>query len=75
MMLGIPSIIHKFLLCGYSPNEGDAMHSWIEKKKKCLKNRIVPNNDNNVPKQWTPIISLLRKGDLTYQTSLFRLIV
>lgn len=59
MKLNIPSITHKFLLCGHSQNEGDAMHACIEKeKKRCLKSGPI-----YVPEQWIPIISLARKGE------------
>jgi hypothetical protein len=34
IMLNIPLITHKFLLCGHTQNEGDAMHACIEKEKK-----------------------------------------
>lgn len=34
MMLIIPLITHKFLLCVHSQNEGDAMHAYVEEKKK-----------------------------------------
>ncbi|CAI6375868.1 unnamed protein product [Macrosiphum euphorbiae] len=58
MRLEIPSITNKFLVCGHSQNEGDAMHACIEKQKK----RVLKSGPIYIPDQWIPVISLARKG-------------
>ncbi|KAL4100690.1 hypothetical protein QTP88_020724 [Uroleucon formosanum] len=60
MRLEIPSITHKFLVCGHSQNKGDAMHACIEKQKK----RVLKSGPVYIPDQWIPVISLARKGVL-----------
>ncbi|KAL4113155.1 hypothetical protein QTP88_016831 [Uroleucon formosanum] len=58
MRLEIPSITRKFLVCGHSQNEGDAMHACIEKQKK----RVLKSGPIYIPDQWILVISLARKG-------------
>ncbi|KAL4100771.1 hypothetical protein QTP88_020802 [Uroleucon formosanum] len=60
MRLEIPSVTHKFLVCGHSQNKGDAMHACIEKQKK----RVLKSGPVYIPDQWIPVISLARKGVL-----------
>lgn len=57
MNLKYNSITHKYLVAGHTQNEGDHMHSLIEREKKLMMNRgpIVH------PSQWTTIIQLSKK--------------
>lgn len=59
MKLEIPSITHKFVVCGHSQNEGDAMHACIEKQKK----KVLKSGPIYVPDQWIPVISMARKSE------------
>lgn len=60
--MNIHSITHKFLIVGHTQNEGDNMHSLIEKnKKQCLKSGPI-----YVPDQLLPIIQLAKKNGSPY---------
>ncbi|XP_031331858.1 uncharacterized protein LOC116162382 [Photinus pyralis] len=59
----IHSITHKYLITGHTQNEGDSMHSTIEKEKKRM---LKSNNTINVPAQWIPLIALSKKKSPPY---------
>lgn len=61
----IPSITHKFLITGHTQNEGDSMHSCIEKEKK----RALRSGPIYVPSQWVPIVKLAKKTGKPYQVN------
>ncbi|CAG9765712.1 unnamed protein product [Ceutorhynchus assimilis] len=58
----IPEITHKFLVTGHTQNEGDSMHSCIEKEKK----RVLRSGPIYVPAQWIPVIRLAKKNGNPY---------
>ncbi|VEN35333.1 unnamed protein product [Callosobruchus maculatus] len=60
--LNIPSITHKFLVTGHTQNEGDSMHSCIEREKK----RVLKSGPIYVPSQWIPVIRLAKKKGNPY---------
>ncbi|CAG9812850.1 unnamed protein product [Phaedon cochleariae] len=59
----IPIITHKFLITGHTQNEGDSMHSCIEREKK----RILKSGPIFVPSQWIPVIRLAKKNNNPYE--------
>lgn len=59
----VKSITHKFLTVGHTQNEGDSMHSVIEKAKK----RTLKSGPIYVPSQWPPIIRTARKTGKPYK--------
>lgn len=61
--LNIPSITHKFLITGHTQNEGDSMHSCIEREKK----RVLKSGPIYVPSQWIPVIRLAKKNGRPYK--------
>lgn len=58
MTMDIESITHKYLIVGHTQNEGDSMHSLIEKEKK----RALKSGPIYVPSQWVPVIKLSKKN-------------
>ncbi|KAK5648032.1 hypothetical protein RI129_002924 [Pyrocoelia pectoralis] len=48
----VNSIVHKFLTVGHTQNEGDSMHSVIERQKK----RALKSEPIFVPSQWPPLM-------------------
>lgn len=58
----INSITHKFLIAGHTQNEGDSMHSAIEREK----TRMLKANNIYIPAQWVPIIALAKKKGTPY---------
>lgn len=58
----VQSITHKFLVTGHTQNEGDSMHSVIEKEKK----RVLKGTNIYVPSQWIPVIALAKKTGKSY---------
>ncbi|XP_039284294.1 uncharacterized protein LOC120351365 [Nilaparvata lugens] len=56
--LEIEEITHKFLIVGHTQNEGDTMHSVIEKEKK----RILKSGPIYVPAQWCGVIKSAKKS-------------
>lgn len=61
--LNIPSISLKFLVVGHTQNEGDNMHSLIEKQKK----RTLKSGPVYTPAQWVPIIANAKKTGTPYK--------
>lgn len=61
--LDIGSIEHKFLITGHSQNEGDSMHSCIEKEK----TRVLKSGPVYVPSQWAPIVKMAKKRKPQYE--------
>lgn len=61
-VLGIDTITHNYLITGHTQNEGDNMHSTIEKEK----NRMLKSSPVFVPAQWVPIIGLSKKTGKPY---------
>lgn len=60
--LKIKAINHKFLICGHTQNEGDAVHSVIEKEiKKSLKRGPI-----FIPQQYATIIRMAKKKGRPY---------
>jgi len=55
--LDIPSITHKFLIVGHTQNEGDSVHSTIEKQK----NRLLRGGSIFSPLQWPTVIQTAKK--------------
>lgn len=55
--LKIPSITLNFLIVGHTQNEGDAMHSLIEKQKK----RTLRSGPIYIPAQWVTVIKDAKK--------------
>lgn len=55
--LDIPSITHKFLIVGHTQNEGDSVHSTIEKQK----NRLLRGGSIFSPLQWPTVIQSAKK--------------
>lgn len=60
--LEIPSITHKFLITGHTQNEGDSMHSCIEKEKR----RLLKGGPIFIPAQWIPVIQGAKKKGKPY---------
>lgn len=60
--LDIPAITHKYLITGHSQNEGDSMHSCIEREKR----RVLKSGPIYVPTQWIPVIKLAKKKGNPY---------
>lgn len=60
--VNIKSITHKFLTVGHTQNEGDAMHSTIERQKK----KVLRTGPIYVPAQWPVIIRCARKEGKPY---------
>lgn len=58
----LPSITHKFLIPGHTQNEGDSMHSCIEREKK----RVLKSGPIYVPTQWVSVIGLAKKQGKPY---------
>lgn len=61
--LNISSITLKFLVVGHTQNEGDSMHSLIEKQKK----RVLRSGPIYTPSQWIPVISNAKKTGAPYR--------
>ncbi|KAK5646174.1 hypothetical protein RI129_004638 [Pyrocoelia pectoralis] len=59
----LKSITHKFLTVGHTQNEGDSMHSVIEKAKK----RMLRSGPIYVPSQWPPLIRAAKKEGKPYK--------
>jgi len=55
--LNIPSITHKYLIVGHTQNEGDNVHSVIEKQK----SRLLRGGSIFSPQQWTTVIQSAKK--------------
>lgn len=55
--LNIPSITHKYLIVGHTQNEGDSVHSVIEKQK----TRILKGGSIYSPQQWVTVIQSAKK--------------
>lgn len=53
----IASITHKFLVTGHTQNEGDHLHSLIEKQKKL----VLKSGPISVPAQWITVIQMAKK--------------
>ena len=62
LKLNIPTITHKFLVTGHTQNEGDCMHSCIEREKK----RVLKSGPIYIPSQWIPVIRLAKKNGNPY---------
>ncbi|KAJ8912160.1 hypothetical protein NQ315_006124 [Exocentrus adspersus] len=60
--LEIQSITHKYLVTGHTQNEGDSMHSCIEKEKK----RLLKGGPIFIPAQWVPVIQGAKKKGKPY---------
>lgn len=60
--IDIKSITHKFLTVGHTQNEGDAMHSTIERQKK----KVLRTGPIYVPAQWPVIIRCAKKEGHPY---------
>lgn len=58
----IKSITHKFLTVGHTQNEGDSMHSTIERQKR----RVLKSGPIYVPSQWPSIIRAAKKEGKPY---------
>ncbi|KAF2892084.1 hypothetical protein ILUMI_14089, partial [Ignelater luminosus] len=52
------SIAHKCLITGHTQNEGDSMHSCIEREK----NGVLRSGPKYLPCQWIPVIRLAKKN-------------
>ncbi|KAJ8865633.1 hypothetical protein PR048_033153, partial [Dryococelus australis] len=61
--INIPSITHKFFIVGHGQNEGDSVHSVIEKQKK----RALRSASIVVPAQWATIIQTAKKTGNPYK--------
>lgn len=61
--LNVKSITHKYLIVGHTQNEGDSVHSTIEREK----TRILKNGSIFVPSQWVSVIQCARKKGTPYQ--------
>lgn len=59
------SITHKFLICGHTQNEGDAVHSVIEKNIK----RNLKSGPIYVPSQYVQIIKTAKKSGEPYHVN------
>lgn len=61
----VNSITHKFLTVGHTQNEGDSMHSVIEKAKK----RVLKGGPIYAPYQLPPIISAAKQDGKPYKVT------
>ncbi|KAF8778319.1 hypothetical protein HNY73_015050 [Argiope bruennichi] len=61
--LTVKSITHKFLICGHSQNEGDNVHSVIEKQIK----RYVQSGPIYIPEQYKTLIGTAKKTGKPYK--------
>ncbi|CAG4918382.1 unnamed protein product [Colias eurytheme] len=61
-VLGVKSITHKYLVVGHTQNEGDNVHSVIEREK----TRILKNGSIFVPSQWISLIQCAKKTGTPY---------
>ncbi|XP_039296244.1 uncharacterized protein LOC111058861 isoform X3 [Nilaparvata lugens] len=55
--LNVKSVTHKFLTVGHTQNEGDMVHSLIEKQKKL----VLRSGPVSVPAQWITVIQSAKK--------------
>ncbi|XP_022823697.1 uncharacterized protein LOC111362445 isoform X3 [Spodoptera litura] len=62
-VLGVVSITHKYLVIGHTQNEGDSVHSTIEREK----TRILKNGSIFVPTQWKSVIQCAKKCGTPYE--------
>ena len=62
-VLGVVSITHKYLVIGHTQNEGDSVHSTIEREK----TRILKNESIFVPTQWKSVIQCAKKSGTPYE--------
>ena len=61
--LTVKSITHKFLICGHSQNEGDNVHSVIEKQIK----RYAQSGPIYIPEQYKTLIGTAKKTGKPYK--------
>lgn len=59
----IKSVTHKFLVVGHTQNEGDCVHSVIEKNIK----RSLKSGPIHIPGQYTTLVSTARKSGAPYK--------
>lgn len=62
-VLGVMSVTHKYLVIGHTQNEGDSVHSTIEREK----TRILKNGSIFVPPQWKSVIQCAKKTGTPYE--------
>jgi len=65
--LNIPSITHKYLIVGHTQNEGDNVHSVIEKQK----SRLLRGGSIFSPQQWTTVIQSAKKTGKPFKVNEF----